>query len=120
MFGFYGAGLDLFSLMFTIVFIMVMCVFIFTIAKGLSQWNRNNHSPRLSVPARIITKRQEVHHHHHDNHMSSSTSYYVTFQVESGDRLELSVNGWEYGQLAEEDFGKLTFQGTRYLGFERQ
>ena len=120
MFGFYGAGLDLFSLMFTIVFIMVVCVFIFTIAKGLSQWNRNNHSPRLSVPARIITKRQEVHNHDHDKHMSSSTSYYVTFQVESGDRLELSVNGWEYGQLAEGDFGKLTFQGTRYLGFERQ
>lgn len=45
MFGFYGAGLDLFSLMFTIIFIMVVCVFIFTIAKGLSQWNRNNHSP---------------------------------------------------------------------------
>ena len=47
------------------------------------------------------------------------TSYYVTFQFDSGDRLEFSVEGTEYGMLAEGDRGKLTFQGTRYLGFER-
>ena len=51
--------------------------------------------------------------------MTSSTSYYATFQVESGDRMELLLNGREYGLLAEGDRGWLTFQGTRYLGFER-
>ena len=30
------------------------------------------------------------------------------------------MTGTEYGLLAEGDRGKLTFQGTRYLGFERQ
>ena len=44
----------------------------------------------------------------------------VTFQVESGDRIELQVKGNEYGMLVEGDYGKLSFQGTRYLGFERQ
>ena len=53
-------------------------------------------------------------------HSTTSTSYYATFQVESGDRMELSMTGTEYGLLAEGDRGKLTFQGTRYLGFERQ
>ena len=48
------------------------------------------------------------------------TTYYVTFQVESGDRMEFTVEGSEYGMLIEGDHGKLTFQGTRYLGFERQ
>ena len=42
-----------------------------------------------------------------------------TFQVESGDRMEFHVGGAEYGMLAEGDAGKLTFQETRYLGFER-
>lgn len=51
--------------------------------------------------------------------MSSSTTYYVTFQVESGDRMELHVSGIEYGMLVEGDYGKLTFQGTRYLEFVR-
>ena len=41
------------------------------------------------------------------------------FEVESGDRMEFSVYGEEYGMLAEGDEGKLTFQGSRYLGFER-
>ena len=44
---------------------------------------------------------------------------YVTFEVESGDRMEMNVRGSEYGMLAEGDVGKLTFQGTRYLNFER-
>lgn len=53
------------------------------------------------------------------HHTTYSTSYFVTFQVESGDRMELHVAGHEYGMLIEGDRGKLTFQGTRYLGFER-
>ena len=47
------------------------------------------------------------------------TTYYVTFQVESGDRMELTVSGSDYGMLVEGDIGKLSFQGTSYLGFER-
>ena len=48
------------------------------------------------------------------------TWYYATFQVESGDRMEFAVDGMEYGMLAEGDMGKLSFQGTRYLSFERE
>lgn len=52
-------------------------------------------------------------------HTSTSTSYYITFEVESRDRTELYVRSDEYGLLVIGDYGKLTFQGTRYLGFER-
>ena len=47
-------------------------------------------------------------------------SYYVTFQVESGDRMEFHVTGQQFGLLLEGDQGNLSFQGTRYLGFERR
>ena len=53
------------------------------------------------------------------HHTHTATSYYATFQVESGDRIEFLVSGTEYGMLAEGDSGKLTFQGTRYLNFQR-
>lgn len=53
----------------------------------------------------------------HGYHTTSNTTYYVTFQVESGERIELSVSGSEYGKLSEGDERKLTFQGTRYLQF---
>ena len=74
----------------------------------------------------MVSKRGDVSHHHHSGgpnggvgHTTTSTTYYVTFQVESGDRMEFSVSGPEYGMLAEGDRGNLSFQGTRYLGFER-
>ena len=44
----------------------------------------------------------------------------ATFQVESGDRMEFSVSGREYGLLVEGDTGRLTFQGTRSLGFAQR
>ena len=62
-----------------------------------------------------------VSRHHTDNTMMHTfTTYYATFQVESGDRMELEVDGSDYGMLVEGDIGKLMFQGTRYLGFERR
>lgn len=108
-----------FEIMFSLMFILVFGMIVVTIFRGISQWNKNNHSPRLTVDATVVSKRQNTSHHHHNNHMSHSTTYYVTFQVESGDRMELHVSGIEYGMLAEGDYGKLTFQGTRYLEFVR-
>lgn len=114
-----------FELMFMVIFVLVIGVFIFNIVRGVGQWDKNNNSPRLNVSAVIVSKRTNVSVHHHGDgmngvHNTSSTTYYVTFQVESGDRMELRVNGSEYGMLVEGDRGKLSFQGTRYLGFERQ
>ncbi|WP_371932623.1 DUF2500 domain-containing protein [Bacillus carboniphilus] len=73
---------------------------------------RNNKQPVLTVPARIASKR------HHQGR-ETSTSYYVTFEVVSGDRMEFHVSSSEFGMLSEDDIGYLTFQGTRYHRFER-
>ena len=117
---------QLFEIMFTIMFMMFIGVFVVIFVKGIGQWNKNNNSPRLTVPAVIVAKRTNVSHHNHNtgannhHHHHTSTSYYVTFQFESGDRMELNMSGSEYGLLVEGDAGMLSFQGTRYLGFERQ
>lgn len=123
-FGF-GMGFDLFGVMFTLVFVLVVGMFVVTAVRGISQWNKNNNSPRLTVSATIVAKCTNVTHHHHNgagghHHHHTSTTYYVTFQVDSGDRMELQVDGTEYGMLIEGDRGELSFQGTRYLSFERK
>lgn len=121
----FGFGFDLMSAVVPIFFLVVLAIIVMSFAKGISQWNKNNHSPRLTVEATVVSKRAEVSHHHHGNvgevgsHVHTSTSYYVTFQVASGDRMELHMSGQEYGLLAEGDRGSLSFQGTRYLGFQR-
>lgn len=125
-------GFSGFSFMFTIVPFMVFLVFAFVIgfviysmSQRVKQNNRNNRSPVLTVEATVTSKRTDISNYHHRNadstldHYNSSTWYYVTFQVESGDRMELGLTGTEFGLLVEGDTGRLTFQGTRYLGFVR-
>ena len=106
-----------------VVFVIVLGLIIFRMINGARQWNANNHQPVLTVPAVIVSKRTKVSRHNHNNggNMShtTSTSYFVTFEVESGDRMELHVHGRDYGLLAENDKGQLTFQGTRFKGFKR-
>lgn len=108
---------DPFSLMFSIFPLIVIALFVVVVVRGLREWSRNNASPRLSVPATVVTKRR-AHHHNASTH-TSSTTYYATFQFESGDRLELRLPWHDAGMIAEGDHGILHFQGTRYLGFDR-
>ncbi len=124
----FGFVFGILELLVPVVFLLVIGVFVATMVSGLRTWNRNNQSPRLTVPAVVVTKRTEVSHHHanagdasgaHGFHTPSATWYYVTFQVESGDRMEFAVGGTDFGMLAEGDHGNLSFQGTRYLSFER-
>lgn len=117
-------GTGLFELLFLIVFVLILGTFLFNFVRGLQRWNRNNHSPRLTVEAKVVSRRSDVSYHHHNQgttgaHMSSRTTYYITFEVASGDRMEFAVPGTEYGMLVEGDRGQLSFQGTRYLGFQR-
>ncbi|MDP5273187.1 DUF2500 domain-containing protein [Chengkuizengella axinellae] len=116
------------SIMFTIVPIFISIVFIiviggiiFTLFKGITQWNYNNKQPVLSVNAKVVAKRDQIRRRRQNDRHSSynSTTYYTTFEVESGDRMELEMTGEQFGLLVEGDLGKLTFQGSRYKGFER-
>ncbi|NCB62921.1 MAG: DUF2500 domain-containing protein [Clostridia bacterium] len=108
----------------TVGFVVILGVMIVLVIKGLLQWGKNNRSPVLTVDAELVTKRTDVSHRHSgtDDTMmhSTSTYYYATFQVGSGDRMEFPVSSSEFGMLVEGDKGKLTFQGTRYQGFERE
>lgn len=118
----FGMGFSIMQIIVPIMFVLVFAIIIVTLIRGIGEWNKNNHSPRLTVPATVVSRRTAVSHHHHGNemhHTHTSTSHYATFQVESGDRMEFAVSGMEYGMLAEGDAGDLTFQRTRYLSFHR-
>ncbi|WP_066715964.1 DUF2500 domain-containing protein [Clostridium sp. Marseille-P299] len=116
---------NVFFILFFIVFSIIIVIIVLSIVKGISQWNKNNNQPVLTVDATVVSKRMNVSHHHQGNgdnlsSTSSSTNYYITFQVASGDRMEFLVPDNEYGMIVEGDVGKITFQGTRYKGFVRE
>ena len=107
-------------IMFPIVFAFVAGMIIYTVVQTVRENKRNDRSPRLTVNAKIVDKRSDMHRHHHDHHSHYSYTYYVTFEFESGDRAELCVPEGEFGILVVGDSGELTLQGTRYLGFARK
>ncbi|MCD8027251.1 MAG: DUF2500 domain-containing protein [Erysipelotrichaceae bacterium] len=113
----------LFGIIFILIFFIVISMFIYNIFNGINTLHTNNHSPRLTVEATVVSKRTQTDFHHQNMNntgtFSSTTYYYVTFEVSSEDRIEFCVKGAEYGMLVEGDKGNLTFQGIRYLGFER-
>ena len=104
--------MDFFVIVFFILFFAV-------IAKNIAQWLKNENAPRLTVPAQIVDKQRKTHHHHSNGHHHHTHSYHVTFQVASDDRMELKVGRSEYDMLIVGDSGRVSFQGTRYLGFEQ-
>ena len=119
---------SVFPILFGLVFCLVMGMFIYAIVHNVKEKRANDAAPVLTVEVLVKTKRMDTYHtsptYDGDGHRTSSgsyhTSYYATFEVESGDRLELQVSDYEYGQLAEGDRGKLTFQRKRFLQFERE
>lgn len=97
-----------------IVFIVIFGMLIVGVFSTIKEGLHNKNSPLLTVPAEVASKRIHVQGDH------SRTTYYVTFEVQSGDRMEFKVEGTEYGMIVEQDLGMLSFQGTRYISFERQ
>ena len=121
----YGFSFDyIFSILFFVAFLFVFSIFVLTGLKSITEWNKNNNSPKLTVDATVIKKRNQVSNsdyldHNGMIHTTSSISYYVTFQVEREDQIEMRLSRKEYIMLVEGDYGKLTFQGTRYISFEK-
>ena len=111
---FFGWFDFLLPILFLAVFGLAFGTIISTLIKNGKQNRKNDAAPRLSSDATVVTKRTHVWGDH------SRTTYFATFQFPSGDRLELEIPRDRFGYLVEGDSGKLHFQGTRFLDFQRQ
>lgn len=58
--------------------------------------------------ARVITKRTP-----------GGSEYYIGFEMEDGERVELTVQGSQYGVIIEGDQGMVSFRDGRMVGFDR-
>lgn len=117
----------LFLLAFSCIFLLALGIIIVVLVKNVSAWHSNNRCPVLSVEATVVSKYSKMTRRNRlsgpDHTMTApvdTASYFASFQVESGDRMELRISGREFGQLAEGDKGKPTFRGTRYRYFARK
>lgn len=103
------------TMLFVFAFFLIATLIVMLLIRGVGRRNKDNRAPRLTIRARVTAKRTDV-----SGVRRASTTYYTTFQADDGQRVEFQIDGGEYGLLAEGDEGQLSFQGTHYLGFERE
>lgn len=118
---------SVFSILFTLVFAAVAVSVIVNAVRSAKRSRADSKAPRLTVRATVVAKDKRVTSHGHNaadaNGVGSArihTYYSATFQVDSGDRLCFDMSSYDYNLLIEGDIGNLSFQGSRFLGFERQ
>lgn len=104
---------SIFPILFLAIFGLVFGLIISTLVKSSRQNRSNDAAPRVTAPVTVVTKRTQVWGDH------AHTTYFTTFQFASGDRLELEIPHSQFGYLVEGDRGELTFQGIRFLDFQR-
>ena len=107
----------------TLGFIVVIVLVFIRVMQGAVQWGKNNTAIELTVEAKVVAKRTAVSRHGHAQnnvqYHGNATTYFASFEVDSGDRMEFRIPDREYGMLAEGDTGKLIFKGTRYISFDK-
>lgn len=129
MFASFDTGFGFLRILGILIFAFVVGMLVFIIVKMIRDKRKNDASPRLTVDAFVASKYTRTSSMdqpmagdptgaHGFQHMTT-THYFMTFEVASGDRMAFEVDEAEYSMLAEGDTGRLSFQGTRYLGFER-
>lgn len=114
-----------------ILILLVITVLVHSI-KGFRQWKFNQAQPVLTLAAEVISKNTDITRGIRTSMNASvnknstdsalyryvqTVKYIVQFQVETGESKRFYVKRKEYERLDEKDYGKLTYQGTRYLGF---
>lgn len=62
---------DLFTGLFFLAFFIILAMIVVQFVRGIAQWGRNNASPRLTVEATVVAKRERT--WRNQNHYGTTT-----------------------------------------------
>jgi hypothetical protein len=92
-----------------LILIICMCV---------SRYMKNENSPIISTKAQLIDRKCYTDMHTDANGIvSSSKTLYLMFELDTGSQMKFVVNAGIYRNVPKNEWGTLTFQGTRFLKF---
>lgn len=107
-----------------IMMIIFLLIMIFAIPTGMAlskNVNNNiygdgeNEDTKEEKNAKIVARRSTPHPYNQTVLINK-----VVFELEDGSRVELAIKDPNtYGIMVEGDCGKLTYQGKKFIGFER-
>lgn len=101
---------------FKIIFFIIFSLIIF---QWISTYIKNENSPIISTKAKLIKKKIDSHTHTDTNGaMSTTETLILKFQLDTGSELKFIVGRRVFKGVPENEWGTLTFQGTRFFKFE--
>ena len=78
-------------------------------------------SPKDGLPeavrAKVVARREHI---GADDQGTPFTEYFITFELYSGERIEMMVPDDKYGLIVERDQGKLRYDKEHFISFERK
>ncbi|MBC5580583.1 DUF2500 family protein [Anaerofilum sp. BX8] len=107
-----------FIVMFSMVIGLVLIIIIYN-------WWKNRCSPLIVTQATVTDKRIEEHYVRSKRSAGIGYRtrkvliYYITFNLEGGENIELRTKEIVYSELQYNDCGKLTFKESKYINFEK-
>ena len=95
----FGMTFSIMRIMVPVIFVLVFGIIIVAMVRGIGEWNKNNHSPKLSVPAKVVSRRTAVshHHHHQGNGMYHPYRYQLLRHLSGRERRPDRVSGFRHG-----------------------
>ena len=113
-------NLSLFLVVGAVVLTIVVVAaipFILAVVRVARRQAADRSSPPRQAEATVLDKRSQV---TGGGSNPIEQDYYVTFQLATGERVELRVPDAVSGVLMPGDEGALEWKGSRYLGFARE
>lgn len=96
-------------------------IVVYATVNNIVLWHKNNKSPKLTETVSVASKRTKVNHKSTSASINAVSSFYlVTFEYENGEQAEFYVQSEIFTSIEVGDRGKLTFQGTRFISFEKE
>ena len=90
-----------------VIFLIIIVLICMVDANTIICWFKNNRAPVHSMGASVLTK--EI----------NENKYYVCFGLEDGQMKRFSIDYYAYISLNEGEKGILTYQGTRFIRYDR-
>ena len=95
---------------------VTMGVFIVLCLDNVITWYKNNHAPIEVVHAIVCDKKRNM----TLNGLSATlNTFYASFRLENGEVKEFPIDSVAYYGLEEGQSGELTYQGSRFLRYDR-
>ena len=104
-----------FSFVAMIIFFVILAVFIVTMVRGGAESYHRSTVPPANAQAKATSKRTET---PPAESKIKGDLHFVTFTLDDGREIELTVSPNEYENIVFDVDGELYYQETRFLSFE--